>query len=195
VTPAYNPRVSGSETPGLLGIIREDRRAHKSWFKAGFHAIAVYRLGVWRRRLPSLVRPPFTVVYWLGQLWVRNVYSIEIPSTVTIGRRVVMPHGGTIVIAPGAVIGDGCVLRHNVTIGAVRSLSDVPTLGKLVKVGTGAVILGAIAIGDRAEIGPNAVVLRDVPDGATVFVDPGRVVTAPRRAWPDDDELEGLSAP
>jgi serine O-acetyltransferase len=76
-----------------------------------------------------------------------------------------------------------------VTIGAARRIQDVPTLGTRVAVGTGAVILGKIQVGDYVEIGPNAVVLTDVPAKATVFVDPGRVVIAPKPAWDDAQAL------
>jgi serine O-acetyltransferase len=45
-----------------------------------------------------------------------------------------------------------------------------------VVLGTGAVALGDIAIGDGARIGSGSVVVRPVPPGATVVGIPGRVV-------------------
>jgi serine O-acetyltransferase len=179
----------GGQAASLLQLIREDRRVHKSWFEPGFHGLAVHRLGAWRLGLPVLPRKLVSPLYRLGALAVRNLYGIEIPPTVHMGRRVEITDGGKLVIAPGVVIGDGCILRHNVTIAPARRGDDVPTLGHNVAVGTGAVILGKVTVGDYAEIGPNAIVLRDVPDRATVFSDPSRVVVAQRAAWDDKQKL------
>lgn len=44
-----------------------------------------------------------------------------------------------------------------------------PTLGSGVVVGAGAIVLGAIKVGDRSRIGAASVVLRDVPADTTVF--------------------------
>lgn len=181
--------VESADGDRLLDQIREDKQGHGSWLKPGFHAIAAHRVSVWRWRLPTPQRKLVSLLYRTTQIVIRNVYGIELPPSVKLGRRVIIPHGGTLVVAPGTVIGDDCILRHNVTIGAVRRMEDVPTLGKRVAVGTGAVIVGRITIGDYAEIGPNAVVLTDVPARATVFADPGRAVTAPKPAWDDAAEL------
>jgi serine O-acetyltransferase len=173
----------------ILRLIDEDLKVHGSVFKPGFQAVALHRVGVWRFGLPTPLRKLVSLLHRPATLFVRAVYGIEIPPTASLGRRVVIPHGGKLVIAGGTVIGDDCILRHNVTIGAARRMEDVPTLGKRVAVGTGAVILGKIQVGDYAEIGPNAVVLTDVPAKATVFVDPGRVVIAPKPAWDDAQAL------
>jgi serine O-acetyltransferase len=180
-----------SDSGGLLSLVREDRRAHGSWLKPGFHAIAAHRVGTWRSTLPVLVRKPVSLLYRTAHVLVRNVYGIEIAPTARIGRRVIIPHGGTVVVAPKAVIGDDCILRHNVTIAAARRPGDAPVLERAVSVGTGVVIVGRVTIGDEAEIGPNAVVLSDVPPRATVFVDPGRAVLAPRPAWEEKTRVPG----
>ena len=51
-----------------------------------------------------------------------------------------------------------------------------PTLGNNVVIGTGAVVLGAISVGDGARIGSGSVVVKSVPPGATAVGIPGRVV-------------------
>ena len=176
------------EEGSLFQLLREDRQVHRSWLKPGFHAVAVHRVGVWRFGLRMPARKLVSLFYRPAAFFVRSVYGIEISPSVTLGRRVAIPHGGKLVIAGRSVIGDDCILRHNVTIGAARRMEDVPTLGTRVAVGTGAVILGKIALGDYAEIGPNAVVLTDVPPQATVFADPARIVIAPKAAWDDAQE-------
>jgi acyl carrier protein len=49
-------------------------------------------------------------------------------------------------------------------------------IGDRVEIGAGAVIIGAITVGDGAFIGPNAVVTSDVPPGARVIAPAGRVL-------------------
>jgi serine O-acetyltransferase len=58
-----------------------------------------------------------------------------------------------------------------------------PTLGDRVSVGAGAVILGAVTIGDDAVIGANAVVSRDIPAGVIAAGVPARVI---KSRWGSD---------
>ena len=108
----------------------------------------------------------------------RNVYGIELPYSVDLGRRVIIEHQGGIVVHGNAVIGDDCIIRQGVTIGN-RSLDrpqDAPVLGARVNVGAGAQILGSVVGGDDAGIGANAVVLSDIPSHATAVGVPARVL-------------------
>jgi len=162
---------------GLLAQIREDRRAYDSWTRPGFHALTVHRLGVWRWRLPLAARLPVTLPYLVAQLFVRNVYGIEITSRVQVGRRAHIAHQGGVTIHPNVVIGDDCLIRQNVTIGIAKSdATDAPRLGDRVEIGAGAVIIGGISVGDDARIGPNAVVTMNVPAGAMAVAPPARIV-------------------
>ncbi len=156
--------------PGLFELIREDYRAHgRDWTLPGFRAVAVARFGQWRMGVkPKLLRAPLSVIYRMMYRRVRNVYGIELPYSVELGRNVVFEHQHGIVIHGCAKIGDGCIIRQGVTIGN-RTLDqpmEAPTLGKNVNVGAGAKVLGGITIGDDAVIGANAVVMQDVPAGA-----------------------------
>ena len=56
---------------------------------------------------------------------------------------------------------------------------DGPKIGRNVRVGTGAKIIGPVRIGDGASIGANAVVVDDVAEDTTVAGVPARVL-APR---------------
>ena len=80
-------------------------------------------------------------------LFVRNVYGIQLSPQTQIGRRLRIVHQHGIVIHKSAVIGDDCLIRHGVTIGAARG-PGAPRLGDRVEVGAGAVLVGNIRIGD-----------------------------------------------
>jgi serine O-acetyltransferase len=167
--PAHGPSTP-TGTPGLCAQIREDWVIHgRNWTLPGFRAVAVARFGKWRMNVkPKLLRAPLSILYRIMYRRVRNVYGIELPYSVELGRNVVFEHQGAVVIHGCAKIGDGCIIRQGVTIGN-RTLTEpleAPTLGKSVNVGAGAKILGRLTIGDHAVIGANAVVLKDVPPGA-----------------------------
>jgi len=55
-----------------------------------------------------------------------------------------------------------------------------PTISNNVVIGSRAVILGAITIGEGARIGSGSVVIKPVPPGATVVGVPGRIVEETR---------------
>ena len=168
------------ENIGLWQQIREDWMVHeKDWTRPGFRAVAVARFGVWRMKVQSkLLRAPLSILYRSLFRHVRNVYGIELPYTVELGRRVIIEHQGAIVIHGYSKIGDDCMIRQGVTIGN-RYLDrplEAPKLGKRVNIGAGAKILGDVTIGDDVCIGANAVVLSDVPAGATVVGIPAKII-------------------
>lgn len=160
--------------------IAEDYAAHgRDWTKPGFRAVAVHRFGVWRLGLRSkLVRAPMTLIYRWAFRRCRNVYGIELPYTVKLGRRVVVEHQGGIVVHGQTQIGDDCIIRQGCTFG-IRTLDDLtaaPVLEAGVNVGAGAVVLGRVRIGAGAAIGANAVVLCDVPPGAMAAGVPAKII-------------------
>ncbi|WP_269518244.1 serine O-acetyltransferase [Alteromonas sp. BMJM2] len=152
----------------LLKQIKEDWETHgKDWTKPGFRALAYHRFGNWRMKIkPKLLRLPFSFLYRFLYRRARNIYGIEIPYTVKIGRRVVFEHQHGIVIHGNCEIGNGCIIRQGVTLGNknLRCPHDAPKLGNNVNVGAGAKILGDIRIGNGAQIGANAVVLCNVKE-------------------------------
>ena len=76
------------------------------------------------------------------------------------------------------MIGDRVTLYQGVTLGGTgfQRGKRHPTLGDNVTVGSGAKLLGPIAVGDGAKVGANTVVVEDVPPGATVVGNPGHPV-------------------
>ncbi|MHB1490850.1 MAG: serine O-acetyltransferase [Cellulomonas sp.] len=91
-----------------------------------------------------------------------------------------MHHPQGIVIGGGAIIGAGCTLLQNVTLGERfadgRPPHGYPQVGDGVTIGAGACVLGAVRVGDRARIGANSVVLSDVPAEGVAVGSPARVL-------------------
>ena len=179
----------------LRALWREDLATYHGQFsRPGFQALAVHRLGVWKHGLDSrIVRMPLTLVYRLANLFVRNVYGIELALQTRIGRRVYFAHQHGITVALTAVIGDDCLIQQMATIGHTTGMVDglpppAPRLGNRVRVGVGAVVAGDIEIGDDVVIGPNAVVLESVPEGAIVTTVPSRVMPGRPRRKPAEAE-------
>ncbi len=173
-------RVASARAHGetkLLQLIREDWVNHgRSWTRAGFHALAVYRLGAWHLQRRKLIRYPVRVLYGPLYFITRNLYGIELPPGTKIGRRFHIGHQSGIVVIRMAEIGDDVAIRQNVTIGlSLGRGGDSPKIGNRVDIGVGAVIIGGVSIGDDAVIGPNAVVVTDVPPGGRAFAPPARV--------------------
>jgi serine O-acetyltransferase len=139
----------------------------------GLHAILVHRFChfFWKLGLPFLPR-------LLSQVS-RFFTGIEIHPGAKIGKGFFIDHGMGVVVGETAEIGDNCVLFHNVTLGGTGKHKGKrhPTLGNNVMVGTGAILLGPITVGDNVKIGANTFILmRDVPANVTVAGTPGRIV-------------------
>jgi UDP-2-acetamido-3-amino-2,3-dideoxy-glucuronate N-acetyltransferase len=133
-----------------------------------------------------------------------NLYGCAIGDETRVGPFVEIQRGASIgarckvqshtFICTGVEIGDEVFVGHGVMFindkrpqattdeGALQTDDDwelMPTIvERRASLGSGAVILGGIRIGEGAIVGAGAVVTRDVPAGATVAGSPARVLTA-----------------
>ena len=115
---------------------------------------------------------------------------VEIQRGVTVGRRCkISSHS---FLCEGVTVEDECFIGHGVMFindkhpaavtadGEVKGAADwrlVPTrVCRRAAVGSGAVILGGVTIGEGAVVGAGAVVTHDVAPGATVAGVPARVL-------------------
>jgi len=109
----------------------------------------------------------------------RFLTGVEIHPAAKIGKGFFIDHGTGVVIGETAEIGDNCVIFHNVTLGGTGKHIDKrhPTLGNNVLVGTGAILLGPIFIGNNVKIGADTtIIMKDVPSNCTVVGTPGQIV-------------------
>ena len=131
-----------------------------------------------------------------------NLYGCELGDDVKVGTFVEIQKGAKIghrckisshtFICEGVEIEDEVFIGHNVSFindkhpaavnagGSLQTEADwqcIPTLVKRgASIGSGAVLLCGITIGENAMIGAGSVVTKDVPPGATVAGNPARVV-------------------
>ncbi len=150
----------------------------------GLHAIW------WHRVSHQLYKWHFFTVARIISHLNRFFTGIEIHPGAKIGKKFFIDHGMGVVIGETTEIGDNCLIYANVVLGgtSLQKGKRHPTLGNNVVVGTGAIVLGPIIIGDGARVGAGSVVVHDVPNGATAVGVPARVGVGFSQA--DIDQLQ-----
>lgn len=110
----------------------------------------------------------------------RYKYGFEINQEAQIGKGFYLTsHIGSVII--GRVrMGKNCNIGHLVTIGRgiAGDRKGFATIGDNVWIGTGAVIVGNIQIGNNVLIAPNSYVNFKVPDNSVVYGNPGKIIKA-----------------
>jgi serine O-acetyltransferase len=151
----------------------------------GFHAIINHRIAHWfyRHKL-------FFIARCISQCS-RHFTGIEIHPGAQIGENFFIDHGMGVVIGETTEIGDNVLIYQGVTLGGTGHEKGKrhPTVHNNVVIGGGAIVLGAIDIGENSRIGAGSVVVKDVPQNTTVVGVPGRIVVEAGRKI---DMLEAL---
>jgi serine O-acetyltransferase len=126
----------------------------------------------------------------------RAVTGVEIHPAARIGPEFFIDHGSGVVIGETAEIGRRVTLYQGVTLGGTgfQPGKRHPTLGDNVTVGSGAKLLGPIAVGDGAKVGANTVVVEDVPPSSTVVGNPGHPVRVEGRR-PEGPDADWIHLP
>jgi serine O-acetyltransferase len=157
-------------------VFREDPAARSTLeillCYSGMHAIWFYRFTHW------LWIKGFKIEARMISQTARFLTGVEIHPGATIGRRFFIDHGMGVVIGETAEIGDDVLIYQGVVLGGVslEKHKRHPTIGNKVVIGSGAILLGPIEVGDEARVGAGSVVIGDVPEGSTVVGVPGRVM-------------------
>ncbi|HET9715239.1 MAG TPA: hypothetical protein VFP60_03555 [Pseudolabrys sp.] len=139
-----------------------------------------FRRAVHRSRFPLLKWP----AYGLGvftDIVARLASHVEFPTRCEIGRGLLLPHAGHVIVAADAKIGHHCTIGPGVTIGHARGgkkkRGGSPEIGDRVYIGPGSIIIGPIHIANDALIGAGSVVVASVPPRGVVAGNPARLLS------------------
>jgi serine O-acetyltransferase len=178
----------------VLEHIRSDYRLYRSVRNRALWAMALYRFGRWSRGLPAPLRWLTGKAYGLLGVFAPILTGVTIDRRMQVGKHFHIIHPGGIIIHPGVVFGDRCGIMHHVTVGTNMQRRGVPRIGNDVFIGTGAVVVGPITIGDGATIAANSLVFFDVPADALAMGVPA-VIHAGKSKLRKPKEEEGSSNP
>jgi serine O-acetyltransferase len=105
--------------------------------------------------------------------------GVYVDPTTEIGPGLHIGHPCGIIINKRCRIGENCTIMAHVTLGkkSREPKEGCPTLGNRVYLGTGAVMIGALHIGDDAAVGANADVTKDVPAKSVVVGIPAVIIS------------------
>lgn len=152
----------------------------RAWFR-----MPAFKFTLWlrttahlRSRGSILMKP----AYILSRMMLEHYsvkYGYQIPFDTEVGAGLYLSHVGPIIVNPLAKIGRNVNIAVGVTIGQTNrgKRAGVPTIGDRVWIGTNAVVVGSVSIGDGALIGPGAYVNFDVPPNGVVIGNPGKIVS------------------
>jgi len=145
-------------------------------FTPGFQFVLSRRIQEAVVKIPVIGRPLRRILWWATCL----VFGSELAMGAEIAGGLYTPHPYGIVVG-AAKLGANVSILQNVTIGrrAAGHPGD-PILEAGVDVSAGAVIVGAVTIGEGATIGANAVVLKDVPQHSMALGVPAKIVAKQR---------------
>lgn len=106
-------------------------------------------------------------------------YACELSPYATIGEGLLIHHSVGIVVGHEVIIGNHCEIFQNVTIGSNRKEKNgryMPIIGNNVSIGSGAVVVGPIKVGNNVHIGANSYVDKDIPDNVVVAGCPAKII-------------------
>lgn len=141
-------------------------------------AMLVYRFGRFihyhsknsiRKKFWVKVYRYYFINYMLGRLGLNIYYTVSIGF----GTKIYHPFG--IVINSKSIIGKNVKLRQGITIGNKgNNKLPSPKIGDNVDIGSGAIVIGNISIGDYSKIGAGSVVTKDCPKNSVMVGNPAK---------------------
>lgn len=170
-----------------IDIIKEKDPAARSSLEIiltypGLKALAAHQLShwMWQKNLKLLARMH-------SQSW-RFWTGIEIHPGACIAPGVFIDHGAGLVIGETAIVEEGVMLYHGVTLGGTGKEKGKrhPTIRRGALISAHSQVIGPIEVGENAKVGAAAVVLSDVPGDVTVVGVPAKVV----RVHGEKDEIK-----
>ena len=133
-----------------------------------FPIVLFFRLSGHRSILVRCIAIP---VYKL----IRIISGVQIPRQTKIGKGLLIPHYGCVVLNKKSVYGEYLTIHQCVTVGFKGYASKdtkSPRIGNHVRLSAGAIVLGDIEIGDNVTVGAGAVVVKSVSSNSVVVGSP-----------------------
>ncbi|MGI6545583.1 MAG: serine acetyltransferase [Fastidiosipilaceae bacterium] len=132
----------------------------------------------WFRHYQSSKYDLLKIICMVRMRQISKQSGIQIPYKTRIGRGFYIGHTGTIIINEKVIIGDNCNISTGVTLGIENrgKRKGCPTIGDRVWIGTNAVIIGKVKIGNNVLIAPLSYVNFDVPDNSIVIGNPAKII-------------------
>ena len=194
-------RAEGAWSPSCTGRPTRRTRSQKNTRHPGQSKAGIFLVkGLWGRTpvrysraavADSLPDNPYNPSAWIFG-------DPEIGADVWIGAFTLIDGSGGLTIGPGCNISCGAQLlshttvRRCITEGAYSKIDHGKTvLGRAVFIGSNAVILPGVVLGDHVVVGANAVIGRDVPSECVVIGVPYRILTR----YSPSALSKGLTAP
>lgn len=154
--------------------------------------ILIYRVANWCYRhhvplIPSICR-----------LFMFMFHGSRIPAKTQIGKGTKFTARGMGVIMNGdEVIGENCQIGHHVKMLRRNPYKECAHIGDRVWIGSGAVLMGNIRIGNDVIIGANAVVTKSVPSGCIIGGIPAKIIGHTENLdydlWSNSKDREGFA--
>lgn len=155
----------------------------KRWPQKFPYLLSQYRFVRYKRKCEIYRERKITLPLFILYRFIFQCYKIryltDIPASTEIGGGFKIEHLGNIVINPKAKIGEKVTILNGVLIGQQNRgrKQGCPTIGNKVWIGTNAIVVGAIHIGNNVLIAPGAYINFDVPDNSIVLGNPGTIIS------------------
>lgn len=171
-------RVFTQRRAGSGSLDTDDRRAlalamvRLAGRSDAFAALAAHRAGVWARRRGLPLLP------WFARRVATGLAQVSIDPSAEVAGGLYLPHG-QVAIGANCLVRSGVSIAPFSRIEPASHGAAGPVIAAGARLGTGCVVRGDVRVGRKALVGANAVVESDVADGATaVGLNSGPAVVA-----------------
>src|SRR5690606_23018706 len=127
-----------------------------------------------RKAQNSSDKSPLGIFYRIILRRYQIKYGFQISAKTQVDGGWYLGHWGTVVVTPHVKIGTNCQPAPGVTIGQTKpgDNAGVPQIGNHVWIGSNAVIVGGITIGNNVLLAPHSFVNHNIEDDSIVFGHP-----------------------